>query len=91
MDFTKRTELLLQKEGIDKLSNKKVAVCGLGGVGGYVAEILARSGVGHLVLIDNDYGGYNQYQSANYCLAFNNRENKMRIVQGQVSGLSTPR
>lgn len=54
MDFTKRTELLLQKEGIDSLAKKKVAVLGLGGVGGYVVEILARSGIGHLVLIDND-------------------------------------
>lgn len=54
MDFTKRTELLLQKEGIANLAEKKVAVLGLGGVGGYVVEILARSGIGHLVLIDND-------------------------------------
>ncbi len=54
MDFTRRTELLLQKEGIENLAGMKVAVLGLGGVGGYVVEILARSGVGHLVLIDND-------------------------------------
>lgn len=54
MDFTTRTSLLLGDEAIEKLKNKKVAVIGLGGVGGFVTEILARSGVGNLILIDND-------------------------------------
>ena len=49
-----RTELLTGEEGLEKLKRAKVAVFGIGGVGGYVAEALARSGVGHLVLIDHD-------------------------------------
>ena len=49
-----RTELLLGKEKVNKLKNSSVAIFGVGGVGGYVAEALARSGVGHLTLIDND-------------------------------------
>ena len=49
-----RTELLIGKEGIEKLQNAKVAVYGIGGVGSYVVEALARGGVGHLVLIDYD-------------------------------------
>ncbi len=49
-----RTELLIGKEKIDKLYAARVAVCGVGGVGGYVVEALARSGVGTLDLIDND-------------------------------------
>lgn len=49
-----RTELLLGEEGMKKLANAKVAVFGIGGVGGYTVEALARSGVGSLVLIDND-------------------------------------
>ncbi len=49
-----RTELLIGKEGIEKLQNAKVAVYGLGGVGSYVVEALARAGIGHLVIIDYD-------------------------------------
>ena len=49
-----RTELLIGKDNVDKLKNSKVAVFGLGGVGSYVVEALARSGIGALVLIDHD-------------------------------------
>lgn len=49
-----RTELLLGKEAIEKLKNAKVAVFGIGGVGGYVCEALVRSGVGAFDLIDDD-------------------------------------
>lgn len=49
-----RTELLLGSEALEKLKNSRVAVFGLGGVGGYAVEALARCGVGALDLIDND-------------------------------------
>ncbi len=49
-----RTELLLGKEAMDRLTNAKVAVFGIGGVGGYVCEALVRSGVGAFDLIDDD-------------------------------------
>jgi len=49
-----RTELLLGKETMEKLKNAKVAVFGIGGVGGYVCEALVRSGVGAFDLIDDD-------------------------------------
>lgn len=49
-----RTELLFGKENMKKLAGARVAVFGVGGVGGYVIEALARSGVGTLDLIDND-------------------------------------
>jgi len=49
-----RTELLLGHDAMEKLHNARVAVFGLGGVGGYVVEALARSGVGSLDLIDHD-------------------------------------
>ena len=54
MDPYARTELLLGSEAMEKLKNARVAVFGLGGVGGYVVEALARSGVGALELIDHD-------------------------------------
>lgn len=49
-----RTETLIGAESLEKLSRKKVAIFGIGGVGGYVVEALARCGIGNLVLIDND-------------------------------------
>ncbi len=49
-----RTELLLGSEGVSRLKKSSVAVFGVGGVGSYTAEALARSGVGHITLIDND-------------------------------------
>ena len=49
-----RTQLLIGEEGLKKLQNSRIAVFGIGGVGGYVVEALARSGIGAIDLIDND-------------------------------------
>lgn len=49
-----RTELLVGREGIEKLKNAHVLVVGLGGVGGYAAEQLCRAGLGELTLVDGD-------------------------------------
>ena len=49
-----RSELIYGKEAMAKLSKCHVAIFGVGGVGGYVAEALARTGIGHFTLIDND-------------------------------------
>ncbi len=49
-----RTELLIGKESLQKLRRATVAIFGIGGVGSYTAEALARSGVGRLILIDDD-------------------------------------
>ena len=54
LDQFSRTQLLLGKDGIDKLRASRVAVFGIGGVGGYVCEALVRSGVGAFDLIDDD-------------------------------------
>ncbi len=52
--WTNRTELLIGKGAILKLQQSKIAIYGIGGVGSFVVEGLARAGVGHIVLIDND-------------------------------------
>ena len=49
-----RTEMLIGNEGMEKLSKSKVAIFGLGGVGSFVCEGLARSGVGNFILVDYD-------------------------------------
>lgn len=54
MDEFSRTRLLIGEEAMEKLQSSRVAVFGIGGVGGYVVEALARSGVGSFDLIDDD-------------------------------------
>ena len=53
-DYLIRTEMLIGKDAVERLARSRVAVFGLGGVGGYVTEALARTGVGSLDLIDSD-------------------------------------
>lgn len=53
-EWTERAELLFKKEGLEKLYNAKVLVVGLGGVGSFAAEFLARAGVGHMTIVDGD-------------------------------------
>ena len=54
MNLFSRTELLIGKSGMEKLKRARVAVFGIGGVGGYAVEALVRSGIGRLELVDND-------------------------------------
>ena len=49
-----RTEILIGKDGIEKLQKAKVAIFGIGGVGSFVVEALVRSGIGSITLVDND-------------------------------------
>ena len=54
MDQFSRTELLIGSEGLKRLKASRVAVFGIGGVGGYAAEALVRSGLGAIDLFDDD-------------------------------------
>ena len=49
-----RTEMLIGSERLEKLKNARVAVFGIGGVGGYAAEMIVRAGIGHLIILDSD-------------------------------------
>lgn len=53
-EWTERAELLFKKEGLAQLQNAKVLVVGLGGVGSFAAEFLARAGVGNMTIVDGD-------------------------------------
>lgn len=53
-DWLARTELLIGKEALDRLAASRVLVVGLGGVGSFAAEFLARGGLGHLTIVDGD-------------------------------------
>lgn len=54
MEEFSRTELLIKKEGLEKLQNSSVAVFGVGGVGGFVVEALVRAGIGTIHIVDHD-------------------------------------
>ena len=54
MEWNSRTELLIGKEKVKKLEQSHVLVVGLGGVGSYAAEMLARAGIGELTIVDGD-------------------------------------
>ncbi len=54
MNQFSRTEILIGKECLDKLKSSRIAIFGIGGVGGYAAEALVRSGIGAIDIIDND-------------------------------------
>lgn len=53
-DWLSRTEGLIGRKNVEKLNNKKVAIFGIGGVGSYVVEALARVGIGNFILVDSD-------------------------------------
>ena len=53
-NWLERTELLLGKETVEQLKNKHVLVVGLGGVGAYAAEMIARAGIGRMTIVDGD-------------------------------------
>lgn len=53
-NWLERTELLIGQEAIDRLQQSHVLICGLGGVGSYAAEFIARAGVGKMTIIDGD-------------------------------------
>lgn len=71
-----RTQLLFGKEAMERLYNARVAVFGVGGVGGYTVEALARSGIGTLDLIDDD----------KVCLTNLNRQILAPANGGQIQG-----
>ena len=54
MSWLERTEMLVGEDGIARLSSARVAVIGVGGVGGYAAEMIVRAGVGYILILDSD-------------------------------------
>jgi tRNA A37 threonylcarbamoyladenosine dehydratase len=55
MSWLERTELLVQKEGLERLNKANILVVGLGGVGSYAAEFIARAGIQKMTIVDGDF------------------------------------
>ena len=87
-EFYSRTALLLGEAGVEKLQNSRVAVFGLGGVGGWCAEALARAGVGSLALIDKDVVEESNLNRQIVALRSTLGQPKVRVMQARIADIS---
>lgn len=83
-----RTQLLLGKPAIDTLCGSRVAVFGIGGVGGYVVEVLARSGVGELDLIDDDRVCLTNVNRQIYALISTVGKHKVDVAEARIHDIN---
>ena len=83
-----RMEILLGEEGVDCLAACKVAVFGLGGVGSYVAEALARCGIGGLTLVDHDVVSVTNINRQLYALHSTVGKRKTLVARERIRDIS---
>ncbi len=83
-----RTETLLGSDAMEKLKNSRVAVFGAGGVGGYVIEALARSGIGAIDIIDNDKVGVSNINRQIYALHSTVGEYKTDVAAKRIADIN---
>lgn len=84
-----RTELAIGKEGIAALKNSTVAVLGVGGVGSFTAEALARSGVGRLVLVDKDDVDITNLNRQLHALLSTVGRSKVELMQERIADINS--
>jgi tRNA A37 threonylcarbamoyladenosine dehydratase len=87
-NWTERTALLIGEEGMQKLTHAHVLVAGLGGVGGYAAELLCRAGIGKLTLIDGDIIQPTNRNRQIIALMSNTGMNKAEVMAGRLSDIN---
>ncbi len=80
--------MLIGREGLDKLSSSRVAVFGLGGVGGYVVEALVRSGLGKIDIVDNDTVASSNINRQIIALEGNIGENKTDVMKRRIEAIN---
>jgi tRNA A37 threonylcarbamoyladenosine dehydratase len=83
-----RTEWLLGPAGMARLRRSRVAVFGIGGVGSYAVEALARSGVGHLVLIDHDRVELSNFNRQLHATAATLGQSKVNVMRERVLSIN---
>ena len=87
MNEYSRMEPLIGKEGLDVLGMKKIAVFGLGGVGSYAAEALARCGVASLTLVDHDVIDITNINRQLYALHSTLGKPKVKVAKERISDI----
>lgn len=90
MDLSRfsRSEMLIGEDGIKKLANSHIAVFGLGGVGSYTAEALARAGVGELTVVDNDTVSVTNINRQLYALTSTVGMKKTQVAAERISQIN---
>jgi tRNA A37 threonylcarbamoyladenosine dehydratase len=83
-----RTEQLLGLEGLDKLKKAHVTLCGLGAVGSFAAEALARAGVGHLTLVDYDVVSESNINRQLYALTSTVGMKKSAVAEARIKDIN---
>lgn len=83
-----RTEALIGSEGLNKIKNSTVMVVGLGAVGGYAVEALARSGIGKMILIDFDIVDITNINRQIYALTSTIGEEKYKLAEKRVKDIN---
>ena len=83
-----RTELLLGTEGMDRLRHSCVTVLGVGGVGSHCIEALARSGVGHLILVDHDKVSLTNINMQSIALHSTVGQYKTKVMKAKIADIS---
>ncbi len=83
-----RTEMLIGTEGMERLKSARVAIFGIGGVGGYTAEALARSGVGAIDIIDNDTISESNLNRQIIALRSNIGQYKTDVARSRISDIN---
>ncbi len=83
-----RTGLLLGGEGLNRLARARVAVFGIGGVGGHAAEALARSGVGELELVDKDVVSISNINRQTIATTRTVGQSKTRVMKERISEIN---
>jgi len=86
--WTERTALLIGDEGVQKLSRAHVLVAGLGGVGGYAAELLCRAGIGKLTIIDGDTLHPTNRNRQILALLSNEGKNKAEVMASRLKDIN---
>ena len=79
-----RTEKLIEKSGVDKLKASKVLVFGVGGVGGYTVEALARAGVGRIDVVDGDTVSESNINRQIIALSSTIGEPKVEVIKNRI-------
>lgn len=83
-----RTELLLGTEGMDRLRHSCVTVLGVGGVGSHCIEALARSGVGHLIIVDHDKVSLTNINRQSIALHSTVGQYKTKVMKAKIADIS---
>lgn len=87
-DFLERTELLIGKDSLEKLINSKVLVFGVGGVGGFVVEALARSGIGSISIVDFDTVDITNINRQIIALHSTVGKNKVDLIENRIKDIN---